>query len=313
MKRLIALTTLLLLLCGAASCGKAQVPPLAPTAQATGISAAAATTAMETTLVSNQGRPVAATTALTTASPAQRTTSTAASRPANATTTAAGPTSRATVKVSIPEGFSFWQIAQRLETNGVCGAREFFNAAQSYQVQSFAIGAGSDVAFRMEGYLFPDTYEFYQPDEPTAVLRKMLNTYAAKSGMPSYETLVLASIIEGESRSDTHMAMVSSVFHNRLAQGMRLQSDVTIHYVERQIKPCPLLQNTAQYAARYNTYKCAALPAGPICNPGLRAIQAAQTPSQSDYLYFFFGGDNTNHYSRTYEEHRAAVAQYGLG
>jgi UPF0755 protein len=179
-------------------------------------------------------------------------------------------------------------------------------------VQSFAAPAGQGVCYRYEGYLFPDTFEFYQGDDPEAALRKLLNNYAGKSGLPSYETLILASVIERETRSSEHMAMVSSVLHNRLEQGMKLQADATILYVENHIKKDALVSDPGQYAERYNTYKCAALPAGPICSPGRRAILAAQNPAQSGYLYYFFGNDNTNHYSVTYEEHKAAMEKYGV-
>ncbi|MCL2299606.1 MAG: endolytic transglycosylase MltG [Firmicutes bacterium] len=225
----------------------------------------------------------------------------------------AGPTGTETVSVVIPEGFTFYQAARRLEANGVCGAADFTNAAQSYQIQSFPAAIHPQACYRMEGMLYPDTYEFYLGEDPSSALRKMLNNYAEKSGLPDFETLVLASIIERETRSDEHMAMVSSVFHNRLKQGMRLQADATIAYVEEHIYKDPLVQNPAQYAERYNTYKCAALPAGPICSPGRRAIDAAKNPSTSDYLYYFFGKDNTNHYTKSYDEHLAAIKIYGLG
>ena len=216
------------------------------------------------------------------------------------------------VSVVIPEGFTFYQVAQRLEARGVCTAKTFYSAAQAYQVQSFSAPYSNQSCYRYEGFLFPDTYQFYKGDDPTAVLRKMLNNYAAKSGLPDYNTLILASIIERETRSASHMAMVSSVFHNRLRQGMKLQADATIAYVEKHIKADPLVNNPGQYAERYNTYKCAALPAGPICNPGINAIRAAKNPSQSDYLYYFFGNDNNNHYSKTHDEHVAAKAKYGV-
>jgi UPF0755 protein len=108
------------------------------------------------------------------------------------------------------------------------------------------------------------------------------------------------------------MAMVASVFRNRLAAGMRLEADSTITYVEQHIKPNALVSDPGAYAALYNTYKCKALPAGPICNPGRKAIQATLNPADTDYLFFFFGNDNTNHYSKTYEEHQALMAQYGV-
>ncbi|MCL2107241.1 MAG: endolytic transglycosylase MltG [Oscillospiraceae bacterium] len=223
--------------------------------------------------------------------------------------TAPGP---AVVRVSIPEGFSFYQIANRLEQQGVCGARAFYDAAQAYQVQSFSVPADSRRCYHLEGFLYPDTYEFYVNSEPSEVLRRMLNNYAAKSGMPSMDVLILASIIEREARSTEHMAMVSSVFHNRLSRGMKLEADSTRSYVNQSITPSPWVANKTPFAELYNTYKCPALPAGPVCSPGRRAIEAARNPSQSDYLYFFFGNDNTNHYSRSFEEHVAKMNEIGV-
>ena len=217
------------------------------------------------------------------------------------------------VSVVIPEGFTFYQIARRLEASGVCSAVQFTNAAQAYQVQSFAVPASPRACYRLEGMLYPDTYDFYLGETPESVLRKFLNNYAEKSGLPDYNLLILASIIERETRSSEHMAMVSSVFHNRLARGMRLQADATIAYAQEHINANPLVQNPGQYADLYNTYKCPALPEGPICSPSRRAIDAARNPSASDYLYYFFGRDNTNHYTKSYEEHLAAIKIYGLG
>ncbi len=217
-----------------------------------------------------------------------------------------------TVSVTVPEGYTFMQIAELLEEKGVCTAKEFYDAAQSYTVKSFTIPESSDRVFKLEGYLYPDTYEFYKPDKPVNVIIKMLNNYAAKSGMPSDETLILASIIEREVRSQSHMEMVSSVFHNRLDSGIMLQSDATREYINDYVTGNSLLSDTSKYAALYNTYRCSGLPAGPICNPSRRAINAAQNPAESDYYYFFFGNDNNNHYSRTLEEHEQQMAQYGV-
>lgn len=221
-------------------------------------------------------------------------------------------TARQIIKVTIPEGFSFMQIANRLESKGVCTAKEFYKAAEAYQVKSFTIPSSSNRCFKLEGYLFPDTYEFYTNTDPETVIRKMLNNYAAKSGMPSDETLILASIIEKETRSTEHMKMVSSVFQNRLGANMKLQADSTREYVNNYITGNKLLSGTGKYAALYNTYKCSALPAGPICSPGKRAIDAAKNPSSSEYLYYFFGNDNNNHYSKTNEEHEEQKKKYGV-
>lgn len=221
-------------------------------------------------------------------------------------------TQRQIVSVTIPEGYSFMQIANKLEEKGVCSAKDFYETAQSYSVKSFSVPSSSDRCFKFEGYLFPDTYEFYKDDDPQSVLIKMLNNYAAKSDMPTDKQLIIASIIEKETRSDSHMKMVSSVFYNRLNEGMLLQADSTREYVNNYITGNSLLSgNTSKYAALYNTYKCQ-LPAGPICSPGARAIEAAKNPSSSEYLYYFFGNDNDNHYSKTYEEHEQQMKKYGV-
>ena len=217
-----------------------------------------------------------------------------------------------TVSVTVPEGYTFMQVAQLLEEKGICSAKDFYDAAQSYTVKSFTIPESSDRVFKLEGYLYPDTYEFYKPDKPTNVIIKMLNNYAAKSGMPSDDTLILASVIEREVRSSNHMKMVSSVFHNRLDAGMKLQSDATREYINDYVTGNSLLSDTSKYAALYNTYKCTGLPAGPICNPSKKAIDAAKNPASSEYLYFFFGNDNDNHYSKTLEEHNAQMEKYGV-
>lgn len=221
-------------------------------------------------------------------------------------------TQRQIVSVTIPEGYSFMQIANKLEEKGVCSAKDFYETAQSYSVKSFSVPSSSDRCFKFEGYLFPDTYEFYKDDDPQSVLIKMLNNYAAKSGMPTDKQLIIASIIEKETRSDSHMKMVSSVFYNRLNEGMLLQADSTREYVNNYITGNSLLSgNTSKYAALYNTYKCQ-LPEGPICSPGARAIEAAKNPSSSEYLYYFFGNDNDNHYSKTNEEHEQQMKKYGV-
>lgn len=217
-----------------------------------------------------------------------------------------------TVRVTIPEGYTVAQIAQKLEENGVCSASEFVAVSQSYTPQSFSVPSDSNRAFKMEGYLFPDTYEFYVDDDPQDVLIKMLNNYNAKAGGLSSQQLIVASIVEKESRSAENAALVASVIYNRLEAGMKLEMDPTREYINNYVTSSPYLSNTGKFAALYNTYKCSGLPAGPICNPGSRAIQAAQNPASTEYLYFFFGNDDQNHYSKTYEEHQAAMEKYGV-
>lgn len=217
-----------------------------------------------------------------------------------------------TVRVTIPEGYTVAQIAQKLEENGVCSASEFVAVSQEYTPKSFSVPSDSNRAFKMEGYLFPDTYEFYVDDDPQDVLIKMLNNYNAKAGGLSSQQLIVASIVEKESRSAENAALVASVIYNRLEAGMKLEMDPTREYINNYVTSSPYLSNTGKFAALYNTYKCSGLPAGPICNPGSRAIQAAQNPASTEYLYFFFGNDDQNHYSKTYEEHQAAMEKYGV-
>ena len=221
------------------------------------------------------------------------------------------------VNVTVPEGYTFMQIASLLEQKGVCSAKDFYRTCQSYTPKSFSISVSADRCFRMEGYLFPDTYTFYKNDNPQNVLVKMLNNYHAKVGNLPEETLILASIIEREARSDEHMRLVSSVFHNRLSHAESfpyLDADPTRDYVNQFITGNSLVASPERYAALYNTCgKRKGLPAGPICCPGLRAINAAKNPTSSNYYYFFYGKDAQNHYSETLEEHEEQIRQYGVG
>lgn len=217
-----------------------------------------------------------------------------------------------TVRVTIPEGFTVLQICQRLEANGICSGEAFFEVSQSYEPRSFSIPDDPDRAYRMEGYLFPATYEFETDSDPTDVLIAMLNAYRANAGDLTDEQLIVASIVERESRSEENAALVASVIYNRLEAGMPLQMDSTREYVNDSVTDSPYLTDTERFAALYNTYKCEALPAGPICCPGTRAMNAAKNPAESEYYYFFFGNDNQNHYSTTLEEHEAAMAEFGV-
>lgn len=218
-----------------------------------------------------------------------------------------------TVTITIPEGFTWDLIAKRLEANGICSAEDFYQACQNYRPKSFSIPTDENRPFKMEGYLYPATYTFQKNSDAEDVLIEMLNAYRNNTGGNLTDTeLIVASIIQMETRSPEHMSIISGIIYNRLEQGMQLQMDSTREYINDYVTDNPLLSDTAKYAELYNTYKCVALPAGPICSPGVDAIYAAKNPTQTDYLYFFFGNDNENHYSTTYEEHQNAMAQFGV-
>ncbi len=285
------------------------------TAETTSETGGASHPSLSTSAVTVTTSAPTATTIASTMTTTRRPTSTVAS-----TTTAVPyvePTARPEVTVTVPEGYSFMQIANLLEQKGVCAAAAFYKTCQSYTPQSFTIPISSDRCFRMEGYLFPDTYRFYQQDDPRAVLVKMLNNYRAKVGSLDDDTLILASIVEREARSSTHMKLVASVFTNRLndtsGRYNLLGADPTREYVNKYITGNPLVENQDKYPALYNTCgKRIGLPAGPICSPGLRAIEAAKNPAKTDYFYFFYGKDYENHYSKTLEEHNEQMEKYGV-
>ena len=218
-----------------------------------------------------------------------------------------------TVTVTIPEGFTWDLIAKRLEANEICSAEDFYQACQNYSPKSFNIPIDENRPFKMEGYLYPATYTFKKNSNAEDVLLEMLNAYRNNTGGNVTDTeLIVASIVQMETRSPDHMSIIAGIIYNRLEQGMPLQMDSTREYINDYVTGNPLLGDTSKYAELYNTYKCAALPAGPICSPGADAISAAKNPTQTEYLYFFFGNDNENHYSTTYEEHQAAMAQFGV-
>lgn len=251
------------------------------------------------------------------------------------TTRTPGTTASRTVKVTIPEGYSIVQIAKKLEANGVCGAADFINSAQTYHFKNYPLVTNMPEkkyrAFKLEGYLFPDTYEFYKDMEPQDAVGKFLRgSKAVLANYPSSaknlknmdEILTLASIIEKEAKTNTDKKRVSAVLHNRLAQGMKLQVDATPVYLRAYIKGNVgkyknLNSSYTAYCNAYNTYNsaCRALPAGPICNPGRSSINAAINPStEADYkdmLYFCSKGSNI-YYAKTQAEHDANLEKYGI-
>lgn len=311
MKRLALFLCCICLLC-LVGCGGGEAPLSDASAPVTAISTTPTTTTT-TTSVTQMTAATTDTTADTTT--ASKSTTTTASK-ITTTTTTTTTTARPEVNVTIPEGYTFMQIARLLEKKGVCKAADFYAVCQSYTPQSVAVPISDDRCFRMEGYLFPDTYRFYVNDDPLDVLIRMLNNFKAKVGSVSDDTLILASIIEREARSDKHMKLVSSVFHNRLNNRRDfpyLNADPTRDYVNEYITGNSLVANQSKYAPLYNTCgKRVGLPAGPICCPGLRAIRAAQEPTESPYYYFFYGMDYDNHYSVTLEEHEQKMAEIGV-
>lgn len=231
-----------------------------------------------------------------------------------------------TVNVTFPEGTNLMGVAALLEKNRVCSASEVLEAAKGNLFDSYdfiaAITNPTSRYYKLEGYLFPDTYNFYRGDSAKNALKRMLDamqtkmdnlkTQAAAAGMSVDQLLTLASLIQAEAANAADMYQVSSVLHNRLNNGAangtpKLQCDSTSFYPYRTKTEAP-----AGFDSTYDTYTITGLPAGPICNPGMTAIDAALHPTATSYYYFCHSKDGTAYYAATYEEHQQNLILAGL-
>lgn len=236
---------------------------------------------------------------------------------------------RESVNVVFPEGITVYEAAQKLEEKGVCPADEFIRAfnTSDYGFDFEQLVKVSPLKFyKMEGYLFPDTYTFYLEEDARIVAKKFCRNFEAKITPDLYgrmddlemeleEVLTLASMVQAEASSVYDMKRVASVFLNRLNNPDEyplLQSDPTRKYVEDIIQPNIEFPSKEMFKA-YNTYEGAGLPPGPICNPGLDAINAVLYPADTDY-YYFCADINTGEvfYAKTLEEHEANLVLAGI-
>jgi UPF0755 protein len=216
------------------------------------------------------------------------------------------------VVVTIPEGMTAHQIGQRLAAAGlVCDSE--FDAAVLDGALTRALGLGGLGA---EGFLFPATYRFSPLAHVDEILAAMIGRFYAvltppvqarmfDRGLDARQLVTLASIIEKEAKAPGERPIIASVFYNRLAAGMPLQSDPTAQYnfsgeTERAVA-------AVRTASAFNTYLIEGLPPGPIANPGLSSIQAALYPAHTDYLYFVARNDGTHVFSRSFKEHQRAI------
>lgn len=211
------------------------------------------------------------------------------------------------LRVTVPEGWASWQIADRLDAAGVCAAADFRQAVSSAAA---------------EGYLFPDTY-FFEPGTPPVVVvvaMRARNTAALDAlKVPSlepvmikgrrwtrHEIVTLASLIEREARKEEERALISAVFHNRLAKRMRLESDPTVQFSLGFWKD-RILYRDLDNPSPYNTYRRFGLPPGPICSPGAASLAAALAPAPVDYLYFVADESGGHAFFTNYKDHLQGV------
>ncbi len=245
-----------------------------------------------------------------------------------------GNDSREVVTVTFPEGINVLEAAQLLEENEVCTAQEFLAEVNSGNYSNYdMIGALDNLPDRyydLEGYLFPDTYDFYKDEDLDSVVGKLLHNFQvrlsdstrsmiAQSGMTVDQVVTMASIIQAEAANQNDMYDVSAVLHNRLEYGADydiywLQCDSTVYYPYREAEDVPV-EGALSYGA-YNTYEITGLPAGPICNPGADAIMAALSPNTqngaSEYLYFCHAEDGTAYYATSAADHQYNLQLAGL-
>ncbi len=250
-----------------------------------------------------------------------------------------------TVKVLIPEGSTAADVGKLLEENYVCRAADFekyyISKLNAYDFEE-GIPDNPNRFNALEGYLFPDTYEFYliddMKDNPNLDTTKhamlaadtMYKNFEKKLdddeltermeelGMTLDETLILASLIQREGTNADNMGKISSVFHNRLNDPEnfpQLQSDTTDTYIDRCINPRKSSSNMEKIndiINAYDTYQCIGLPPGAICNPGMEAIKAALYPESTEYYYFLASKDGVFYYAKTYEQHEQNIKDAAL-
>jgi UPF0755 protein len=217
--------------------------------------------------------------------------------------------------VTIPEGYTIEQIGALLGRKELVDSNEFISLAKDPKTgEEYGMpGKG------LEGYLYPDTYQFGRGLSARSVINTMIKRFhqmvdplesrALEVDMKMEDVVVLASIVEKETGRGEERPIIASVFLNRLKKKMRLESDPTVIYGIEDFSG-NLKKKDLSRPSPYNTYVIRGLPAGPIANPGLASITAVLYPAQTDYLYFVSKNDGSHYFSKTFEEHNKAVRIY---
>jgi UPF0755 protein len=227
-------------------------------------------------------------------------------------------------RFTIPEGWSIKQMATYFEQQKFFPAQTFLKAVEDFPVARYSwlpldrpVGTN-----RLEGFLYPDTYQFNGVPDPSSVLKQMLDRFEQvalsiyqqgrdKTSLSFSDWVTLASIVEKEAVIPEERPLIAGVFLNRLKKGMPLGADPTVEYGLgiRQTPDRPLTLKEVRTQSPYNTYLNPGLPPTPIANPGLASLKATLYPKNTDYLYFVARYDGTHVFSRTLQEHQVAQAQ----
>jgi len=220
--------------------------------------------------------------------------------------------------VVIPEGFTMFDIAQAVQDAGLGSSQEFLAVAQS---NTELISDLAPEAKSLEGYLFPNTYEFTKTqsmNDITAAMVKQFRQVAEQIGLTAkgqntdvQKAVTMASIIEKETAIPEERTIVASVYYNRLARNIALQADPSVIYAEllNGNYGGALHHSDMRFQSAYNTYTHPGLPPGPIGNPGRNSLEAALHPALTDYFYFVSDGNGHHRFSRNLEEHNQNVAK----
>lgn len=220
-------------------------------------------------------------------------------------------------KITIPEGFTAMQVAERIESQGLCYASDFMDIVE--HPSAHGIRSSIFKLENLEGFLFPETYFLDRNTSCESFAERMVEHFhkvfdydmadrAKNAGLSPFEAVTLASLIEKEAKKDEERPLISGVLHNRLKANMLLQCDATIQYVlpERKQK---LYYKHLEVESPYNTYLYKGLPPGPIGNPGKSSLEAAVSPSATPYYYYVARSDGSHIFSRNNAEHVRAKSQ----
>jgi UPF0755 protein len=223
---------------------------------------------------------------------------------------------------TIPEGYTLAETAAKIEEERLGRAADFLHEASRPQTFEVAFPLPHD---SLEGYLFPDTYRVDTDQTERDMVAQMLRRFEqvvwrdlhggkdADDEWPLRKTLILASMVEKEAQREEERAVIAGVYVNRLRRGQLLECDATVQYALGDKRKARLTYEDLEIDSPYNTYLHAGLPPGPICSPGEASIRAAMAPATVPYLYYVARPDGSHVFSRTFEEHRAAIARVRRG
>lgn len=219
-------------------------------------------------------------------------------------------------RITIKEGTTMFQVAQMLDDMGLVDKIQFLELCWDPAfLEELAIPS-----FTAEGYLFPETYYLARGTPPRKIIKNFVEMFwskvdedylekARQKNMSIHDALIMASVIEKETGLAGEMAIISSVFHNRINKGMKLQSDPTAIY-DSQPYGGRVTREDLFRKTPFNTYQIPSLPLTPISNPGILSLHAALNPEKSTYLFFVSRRDGSHHFTTTYEEHQEAIKRF---